>query len=667
MGRTLSSPQLRWALLLMVAGTAVFLRFWQLGNWPPGLYRDEAYNGLDALRVLAGEHAIFFPANNGREPAYIYLAAGAIALLGQSVLALRLGAALLSSVTTLAVYGLAREWFGQRVGLLAAALWAITLWPVHLGRIGLRAVWLPLMLALIFWLGTRAYRTAVSRQRRLLWLATGLLYGAAFYTYLAVRFTPILLAAIALYELRFRPGRQPVATGERQLNPESRFTLHAPRSPLPASRFTDYALFALGTAVSLLPLGLLALRQPELLLGRAGQVSVLDTAVNGGDLWGTLLRQIGAALGMFFGQGDTILRHNPAGRPVFDPLMALPFLIGVGWCLRHWRRPPAAMLLLWTLIMLGPTILAADAPHFLRAVGVLPAAIIFPALGLAQIGGWLRWRWPGIMLIGLLLAGSTAVTVRDYVNYSQDPQTAYLFEQAARSLAEEINREETPTPFYMDERYWSGWPSLPFLLTNSNVLRFTPEAGLPTPLPLPARLIVWPYEATDFVAAALPEAVLVRAEAGPLARGDLEPQAYPLYAQYWVQAAQPLATQASFGGLLQLQKAQAVLAQDILQVDTVWTAETAVTQPLTLFVHVIGPAGLLAQDDAPIGNGYWPAAWWRPGLQLQDRRTLALPSGFDPGWHQVIIGLYDATQTRLPVSTADGQPAGDSWRVEVER
>ncbi len=54
MGRDLSSPKLGWALLLLVLATAVFLRFWQLGDWPPGLYRDEAYNGLDALRVLDG-------------------------------------------------------------------------------------------------------------------------------------------------------------------------------------------------------------------------------------------------------------------------------------------------------------------------------------------------------------------------------------------------------------------------------------------------------------------------------------------------------------------------------------------------------------------------------------------------------------------------------------
>ncbi len=653
-------PSWVWVALLAVSATAVFLRFWQLGEWPPGLYRDEAYNGLDALRVLAGEHALFFPANNGREPTYIYLTAGAIALLGRSVLAVRLAAAVVGSLTTLAVYLLAREWFGWRVGLLAAALWAITLWPMHLGRVGLRAGLLPLLLALLFWLGTRAYRTPISRKRRWLWLATGLIYGAAFYTYLAVRFTPVLLAAIAIGDWR-------LAIGNRRLAINHWLRAHA-------SRLTDYALFALGTAVALLPLVWVALQQPEILLGRTGQVGVWDTAVNGGDLGGTLLRHTSAALGMFFWQGDTILRHNPAGRPLFDWLMALPFLLGVGWCIYHWQRRAAAVLLLWAGIMLGPTILAADAPHFLRAVGVLPAAIILPALGLAQLGNWLRWRWPALALIGALLAGSTAVTVRDYVAYSQNPDTAYLFEQGARLLAQQVNQTETTTAVFVDERYWSGWPSVRFLVTDAGrVNRFTPEAPPAAPLPLPARLFVWPYGDTAFVAAALPATARIWPQTGPLARGDLEPEPYPLYTRYDVDTAVSGEPIVIFGGTLALLQAQAVWQTDgMVRVALLWQAETAVVPPLTAFVHLAGAAGLVAQEDAPpggltAGQANWPPGWWRPGLQLYEQRLLRMPTDFAAGPYELRVGVYDAAQNRLPVTLPDGRSAGDSWSLTIER
>jgi 4-amino-4-deoxy-L-arabinose transferase-like glycosyltransferase len=343
-------------LLLLAVLTAVLLRFYQLGEWPPGLYRDEAYNGLDALNVLQGQHALFFPANNGREPAYIYLGALAIGLFGPSVWALRLGAALVGSLTTIPVFLLGRSWFGPPVGLLAAWLWAITLWPVHLSRIGLRAGLLIPCLALTFWLVTLAYRGG---QRRW-WLLAGLVYGLAFYTYLAVRLTPLVLLGVALYLLLRWQERERLLVGA--------------------------AWFVLGTAVTLTPLLMLYAQQPDLLLGRTGQVSILNEAVHQGNLWATLWQQIGLSLGMFVWQGDTILRHNPAGRPVFDWLLALPFLLGLAVAVWQWRRPALLATLLWTAVMLLPTMLAEDAPHFLRAVGVLPAALFFPALGLDPVG-----------------------------------------------------------------------------------------------------------------------------------------------------------------------------------------------------------------------------------------------------------------------------------------
>ncbi|MBK8434628.1 MAG: hypothetical protein IPL28_26495 [Chloroflexi bacterium] len=49
----------RWAFLLFILGVAAFLRLWQLGDVPSGLYRDEAYNGFDALGIWQGQHALF--------------------------------------------------------------------------------------------------------------------------------------------------------------------------------------------------------------------------------------------------------------------------------------------------------------------------------------------------------------------------------------------------------------------------------------------------------------------------------------------------------------------------------------------------------------------------------------------------------------------------------
>ncbi len=638
-------------MLLLVVGVAAVMRFWQLGQIPPGLYRDEAFNGLDALRVLDGELAIFFTANNGREPAYIYLTALFMGALGRSVTAVRLGAALVGVVTVLPVFLLAREWFGWRVGLFAAWLWAATLWPLHLSHIGLRIILLPGCLALFFWLGTLAYR----RQQKWLWLSAGLVYGLAFYTYLAVRFTPLLLLVVGVFILWQR--------GKERLWP-------------------GVAWFAAGTAVTLLPLGLFYATHLEMLLGRSGQVSIFNPAINHGDPWGMLLRQIGGALGLFIWRGDTIVRHNPAARPLFDPLMALPFLIGLVWCLRRWRQPAVAVTLLWVAVMLGVTILAEDAPHFLRAAGILPAALFIPALGLY----WL-WAWPKLPPLArqigvlVLLVLSLGLTVRDYAAYGRDPQTALLFEAAAVEMAAQLNKEKVGTAVYLDHWFWDettqkGWPSIPFLADLDGVTFFRPEFGLPPATPgQSVSLYTWQFGDLSFVPRQIISPALVSLHTGQPARGDLEAVAYPLYVRY---QARPLPSSpadlwpeaVNFDNQLWLRRGSAIFHDpQTVQIDLYWEGKTAVSPHLTAFVQLVGPDGVLAQLDAPPGGSDgpvrpWQADWWRPGLVLHEQRMLHLPQPYDPARQRLIVGLYDpVTAVRLPVLDENENPAADSWEI----
>lgn len=625
-----------WALLFLIVLLAAMLRFWHIGSWPPGLYRDEAINGLDALAVLNGYHPIFFPANNGREPAFIYLAAFFIKWLGPTALAVRIGTAVTGTLTTIPTYLLTRRWFGKQTALLTATLWAITLWPVHLSRIGLRVVLLVPMLALTFWLGTEAY----TRQKKWLWAVAGLVYGLTLYTYLAARLTPALLGTAAIY--LWLTGRRSWLRGS--------------------------VWFALAAAVTLSPLLIAGWHNPAILLGRTGQVSILNPAVNDGRLLPTLFRQTTAALGMFLWQGDDILRHNPAGRPLFDWLMAVPFLVGTWWTVRHWRRPAAGLTLLWVGSMLGATIFAEDTPHFLRAAGILPAVLILPAIGLHQIAtsrhlaDWLR---PGLVLG--LLAGSLLLTVRDYTDYVKQPDTAYLFEAGARQLAEQINWETAVLPdtaVYLDKRYIEGWPSIPFLLTNPHVTTYTPKTGVPA-INGRAQIYAWPYDTLAFIPPALPPTATIYVESGPLARGDLEPEPYPLYTRYLVQPGITLPPTARIGDTFWLYAASAAAADGVVQVDVVWGAETAVDPTLTAFVQLIGPNGLAAQADAPPGQGLWLPEWWRPGLLVHERRTLPLPSSWKQDDYAIIIGVYDASITRLPVTAVDGTPSGEYWRVPL--
>lgn len=630
----------RWALLLAVLVGAL-LRFYQLGSYPPGLYRDEAFNGLDALGVLNGELAVFFTANNGREPAYIYLTALFISLLGRTPLAVRLGAALVGSLTTVVSYRLGKSWFNERVGLYSAWLWAITLWPVHLSRIGLRPILLPLMLGLTFWLGTKAYRERSAR----LWLLAGLVYGLSFYTYLAVRLTPLILLLILAF-------------------------LWWQKRPLPTR--THLTAFTTGTVTALLPFLLWLGQNPDQLLGRTGQVSVFNDTINGGNLLGALWGQTWRGLGLFIWQGDTILRHNPAGRPVFDWVMAIPFLIGVGVCLWRWKRPSYTTLLLWISVMLLSTILAEDTPHFLRAVGILPATIILPALGLHQIEQTTKNHaiTPSLhhYLAPSLLALSLIITITNYTQYSRDPDVALLFEAAALELGQAIRAEDEETAVYLDKWFWDdeqgGWPSIPFVTNLDNVTLYRPEFGAPPPQPnQPVAIYGWQFGSLDFVPTLIAPPAQVNIRSGTLARGDLEQNAYPLYVRY---ATQPLPVEpplATFGEQFVLHNAELVQNGEVVQVMLYWSVKTAVSQPNTIFVHLDLPNGERVQSDQPIAGGLWQDGWWRDRLVVQDTHTLTLPPAISTDEGSFAIGIYDPqTGVRQLVYNESGEQIGDALR-----
>ena len=180
---------------------------------------------------------------------------------------------------------------------------------------------------------------------------------------------------------------------------------------------------------------------------------------------------------MFFWRGDRIPRHNDPYRPVFDPILVIFFALGLirliiaalgptpppqkplpdflqpGPDMRYTPRVKSLsklsslFVLIWIPVMLLPTILAEDSPHFLRAVGVLPVALIVPAIGLNTLGQWLAargWRALSYVIIAGVLIVSGAWMVRDYSRYAVDAETAYAFEDAGCSLAQQARSDLRP-------------------------------------------------------------------------------------------------------------------------------------------------------------------------------------------------------------------------------
>ena len=110
-------------ILFTLALAVGLLRFHRLTEFPPELHNDEGAHGINALEVLQGEHAAFFPENHGREGLIVYAIALSISFLGRTALAIRLPTALASAGTVFVLFWLGQILFGRDEGTGQATPW----------------------------------------------------------------------------------------------------------------------------------------------------------------------------------------------------------------------------------------------------------------------------------------------------------------------------------------------------------------------------------------------------------------------------------------------------------------------------------------------------------------------------------------------------------------
>jgi 4-amino-4-deoxy-L-arabinose transferase-like glycosyltransferase len=408
------------AVTLILVCIAAFFRFHRLHEVPIGLWRDEAANGLEALRILDGDYAIFF---GTREPMFIYLVAVSVAFLGRNPLAIRLVAALAGTATIPVTYLLVKEMLrstDQRPRVIAAltSLWlAMSYWHINFSRLGFRGVLLPLLASLSFYLLWRGWNelpaarqdSSSRRFTTLLWFAlAGLCFGLTWYTYTPSRFLPLALLPFLAHIVTRTWSKAPT-------HPRGRDgVLFSPSPPI------SFMVFILSFLLAFAPLGLHFLTDAGSLFVRSG-VSVFGVS-HDEPIMLVLGKNALRQLAMFGFMADPNTRHDPAGRPAFDVFTLFFFLIGVAVSLCRCRQLPYLFALSWFSVMLLPAILTLpELPHFLRAIGALPVAYVFPALGVERAWHWLRagqvssklaFAFASLLALSFALTG--LLTYRDY-------------------------------------------------------------------------------------------------------------------------------------------------------------------------------------------------------------------------------------------------------------
>src|SRR3989338_4260251 len=140
-----------WVLIAIII-LAIFFRFWDLKNTPPGLWSDEAMNGTNTIQALeGGEWKVFYPENFGREGLFINIQALFVKFLGHEPWVLRLPSAIFGVLTVLGLYLMTKALFSIRAAIFASFFLATSFWHINFSRIGFRAIMAPFFLIWSFY------------------------------------------------------------------------------------------------------------------------------------------------------------------------------------------------------------------------------------------------------------------------------------------------------------------------------------------------------------------------------------------------------------------------------------------------------------------------------------------------------------------------------------
>jgi hypothetical protein len=374
---------------------------------------------------------------------------------------------------------------------------------------------------------------------------------------------------------------------------------------------------------------------------------------------------------------------------VFGPLAGGLFLVGLaGAAVRARSSRRAAVLVLWLAVMALPTLLAEDAPHFLRAVGLLPAAMVLAGAGAGLLrAAWARYLPRAGVLWWALAAAAVAAELGATLAYGRQVRgpraeaVGHQFEAGATELAREVNMalgsgwrggwavgpEEPGQAVWLDRRLRDGWAAVPYLVPEERVTLVDPYDPLFRTGPGVAFLQPEVLEPARLWAEVAPGLTLSFSQ-GTMVQGDLEPEPKRLFVRVDAvpgASGEPLARFADGLALLSAEVDATEPAR--LVVTTTWRADSPVAVEPTAFVQVLKGDRLVATVDRTLGSGLIPTTYWRPQVAIVERREVVVPGGYDPARQRVVAGLYVIQEAGIaPVAVVDGPADRASGAIRID-
>ncbi len=370
-------------LLLVIILIAFFLRIFNITTNPPGVHADEADSGYNAYSILkTGKdfYGNFLPiqitgfAENFRTPLSTYLTIPFVAILGLSILSIRLPAVVFGVVFVVSVFYLVRKMFSEKTALIAAALSAVNPWAVHVSR-----AYADHILALDFFLlGIIIFLHSRNNIKK--YIVGGIILSLSFFSYHAPKiFLPLFLPTFLIIE---------------------RIT-----HKVNARYIIAFSVVVAGFFVCVLSLSLFSKGAAELnvvsvinrdtakkIIDKERRVTTAPLQISGYFhnkylvYSKEILRNMGRMLSFnyLYLDGERNLTASVGDRGLFFPI-ELPFLLIGLFALFVKNKKLGTLFILWILFAVTPGAITRNEMYTYRNIFLLPAILILTSIGLSAV------------------------------------------------------------------------------------------------------------------------------------------------------------------------------------------------------------------------------------------------------------------------------------------
>ncbi|MCY3708878.1 MAG: glycosyltransferase family 39 protein [Caldilineaceae bacterium] len=452
----------RWELIAVILLTAIaaFLRTYRLEEIPAGFHGDEAWTGIEGLRILReGWIGPYTASGLGQAVGPFYLTALLIWLLDASRFTVRLSMALFGIATVPATYLLMRLAFGRWIALFSTTALTVSYWHLHFSRLGFGLI----SLAFVATVTAVSLLWAMRHRSRGSWLAAGACLGLAAYAYFAF---PSLIATVGVVLAVY-------------------FWLE--RASL-RNRALLLTWFAMGALIVASPVIRMAIESPGFFY-----VRMLNVSANGPQEF--LSAESGAStLGKRVWEALTLFLKNPrhdgvdgtGGPGVLDLGTAILAYLGLATSIRKWRSPPhlfAVVALLFALLSIVFTDPLSGTMR--RSIIAIPWVFGLAGVGAVVIVDFIRrhqgeaWRYVSAACLAIVLLMGGIWNLNYYfVDLPASPTFRWTFSTKYFEALDAAHSFDDPgTIYYFSDQKSFGYETIRFLYPDSRGIDRFQEFG----------------------------------------------------------------------------------------------------------------------------------------------------------------------------------------------